>query len=539
MMDYPLIVPQILRRAHQVFGEKEIVSRRADRSLHRYAYVDLYGRVCRAIGALRALGVAEGDRVATLAFNDHRHLELYFAVPSAGAVLHTVNLRLGDEQIVRVVNDASDSVMFVDASLAPRMAQLRPRLPTVRHFVVLDDGGGGAASPLAPCLDYEALLAGAEPAEPVLDLREDQAAGMCYTSGTTGDPKGVVYSHRAMFLHAMCCCMVDSLALSERETVMPVVPMFHVNAWGCPLACALTGAKQVLPGMHLQGRDLVELIAAEKVTLAAGVPTVWSLVLQALRREPSLDASSLRTVVVGGSAVPQVMVEAFDRLGIEVVHAWGMTETSPVGTVSRLKSALLSEPAEVQIRQRLKQGVPVAGVELMLEGQDGEALPWDGEAVGEVLVRGPWIATSYYSGGGADNAAAPEFRADGWFRTGDLGTVDRHGYMEITDRKKDVIKTRGEWVSSIALENAAAAVPGVQEAAVVARIDALRGEAPVLFVVRDPAAAKPVQAQEILAALAAGFEHWQVPRASDVRFVDALPKTGVGKTDKRALRSKL
>lgn len=536
MMDYPLVLPRILERATLVFPHKGIVSRRADASLARSTYGELGVRVLKLMRALHDLGVRRGDRVATLAWNHTQHLELYFAVPCLGAVLHTVNMRLGDDQIRYLLQHAEDKVVFTDVMFAPKLAALRADLPTVQHFVVIDDAGQGAASPLQPCLDYEALVSAAPEAKGFPELDEHEPAGLCYTSGTTGEPKGVLYTHRSTFLHAMCAAMADSLGIGEGDSLLPVVPMFHVNAWGCPYACTLTGARQIMPNVHLQGRPLVELMASEKVTIAAGVPTVWALVLQFLKKEPQWDLSSLHTVVVGGSAAPRSMLAAFDALGIRVIHAWGMTETSPVGTVARVNSAVAALPVAEQMRYRLKQGVPVPGVEVKAVDPRGADVPRDGVSAGEMCVRGPWIAAGYYRNEAATRAA---ITADGWFKTGDIVTVDPHGYVEIVDRVKDVIKTRGEWVSSVAMENAAVGIAGVSEAAVVGRTDALRGEAPVLFVVRDPAHEPPVAAQAILDGLGQSFENWQVPKPADVHFVAAIPKTGVGKIDKKVLRARL
>jgi fatty-acyl-CoA synthase len=531
MMDYPLTVQAILERARRVFPEKEVVSRLEDGALHRTTYGQLYRRVLRLMEALRALGVGPGDRVATFAWNGYRHLELYFAVPCLGAVLHTLNVRLGRAQLGYIIQHAGDRLIFVDRSLAATLAPLVPELPPTLRFVVLDDAGRGDAQGF-PALDYEALLARSAEREAFPTLDENQAAGLCYTSGTTGEPKGVLYSHRSHYLHSLGGGMVDSMAVSERETVLPVVPMFHANAWGFPLTSAFTGAKLVLPGMHLGGEALADLIERERVTLAAGVPTVWNLVLRSLRKSPR-DVSSLRDVIVGGSAAPAALIQAwYHEFGVTLTHAWGMTETSPVGCCSRLKGATRTLPIEAQLEARTKQGLPVPGIEVRIEDDSGGELPWDGRAVGELCVRGPWVARAYFR----DEAGATS-TADGWFRTGDVARIDPEGYVEIVDRKKDLIKSRGEWISSVALENEVLRHPGVAEAAATARPDALRDEVPVLWIV--PAdSAHPPQAAELVALLARRFAKWQLPRAEDVHVVPELPKTSVGKLDKKVLRAR-
>ncbi len=532
MMDWPLLVPSILHRAARIYPEKAIVSRWADGTIHRMNYGELEVRVHRLMNALRSLGIRPGDRVATLAWNSHRHLELYFAVPSMGAVLHTINFRLAREQLKYIINHAEDRVLFVDRSVAPLAAAMREDIPGVEQFIVMDDRCAGPSALPAPAIDYEDLLAGASERAEFPRLEENMAAGMCYTSATTGEPKGVVYSHRSTYLHAMAGCLADAGALNEREIALPAVPMFHVNAWGMPYSCAMTGAAQVFPGSGLIGQPLAELLESQRVTCAAGVPTIWTLLYQHLK-EKKYDLSSLHTLLVGGSAAPRWMLERFERdFGIRVLHAWGMTETSPVGTFSRLRAEMLAWPEERQMEYRLKQGIPIPGVETRILGDGGEDLPWDGEHVGELAVRGPWVASSYYN----NPEAGAAFTPDGWFRTGDMASIDRYGYVQLSDRKKDLIKRKGEWISSVDMENVVSGHPGVAEAAVVARPDPVCDELPAVLVVRRAGAEPPVEPQDIIDWLAPKFARWQLPLHEDIHFVESIPKTGVGKIDKKVLR---
>ncbi len=533
MMDYPLTLQMILRRAHEVFPEKEVVTRREDGRIVRTTYGALHGRVVRLMHALRTLGIRPGERVASFAWNSQRHLELYFAVPCLGAVLHTLNVRLARAQIAGLVRHADDRLIFVERGLVPLLAPLATEFGPRVRFVVLDDDGRGAEQGLADALDYETLLAEASAVPDFPALDERQAAGLCYTSATTGEPKGVLTSHRSTVLHAMGAGMVDSMGVGQRDTVLPIVPMFHASAWGFPLASAFTGAKLVLPGPQLGGDALLELIEGERVTLAAGVPTVWSLMLRALEKRPR-DVSSLRDGIIGGAAAPLALLTAWHaRHGLVLTHAWGMTETSPVGCCSRLKSATLALPLAEQLAARVKQGVPVPGIEARILDDEGRELPRDGRSLGELCVRGPWVVARYF---GEDTPSA-SFTADGWFRTGDVASIDALGYIAIADRKKDLVKSRGEWISSVAMENEALLHAGVLEAAVTARSDALRGEAPVLWLVPSDAG-RPPTPTELLELLARRFARWQLPRPEDVRFVGELPKTSVGKLDKKALRAR-
>ncbi len=412
---------------------------------------------------------------------------------------------------------------------------MQHEFPCVEKYVLMDDRGPAPPRLPDPSVDYEQMMASVPERTVFPEFDENTAAGLCYTSGTTGEPKGVLYSHRSTYLHAMAACMVDAAAMSEREVMLLTVPMFHVNAWGMPYSCTIAGAKQVLPGPQMIGQPVAELIESERVTSAAGVPTIYTLLYQHLK-EKHYDLSSLRTVMIGGAAASRTMMENYQRdFGITIQHAWGMTETSPLGTVSRLQASMDAWPAEHQLEVRLKQGVPVLGVEVRVLGDQGEDLPWDGEHVGELIVRGPWIASNYYNNPGAAGA----FTADGWFRTGDMVTIDRHGYVQITDRKKDLIKRKGEWISSVDMENLVLANPGVLEAAVVGRPDEVCDEVPVVLVVRHDSAKHPIEKQDIINLIATRFRKWQLPALEDVHFVEALPKTTVGKLDKKVIRKML
>jgi fatty-acyl-CoA synthase len=535
MMHWPLVIPSILRRAAQFFPEKEIVSRRGDGSIHRSNYGILELRVHRLMNALRRLGVQPGDRIGTFAWNHQRHLELYLAVPSLGAVLHTINFRLARPQLQFIINHARDRFIFADKSLAGIVAELERDIPAVKYTILMDEFGPEPAGFPANVLEYEELLAEASEEAVYPEFPEDTAAGLCYTSATTGDPKGVLYSHRSTYLHAMAGCTVDGGAMGEREVALPAVPMFHVNAWGLPYSCTMAGAKQVFPGSQVIGQPLAELLESERVTCAAGVPTIWSLLYQHLKEKP-YDLSSLHTLMVGGAAVSRTMIENYARdFGITVLHAWGMTETSPMGTIARPRSSMKGWSEEQQIMVRLKQGIPVAGVEARILDDTGVDLPWDGKHVGELAVRGPWIASSYF-----DNpSASSSFTEDGWFRTGDMASIDHFGYVHITDRKKDLIKRKGEWISSVDMENAVLAHPGIIDAAVVGRPDAICDEVPVVLAVKKQDQSHLVDVHELIDLLSRTFAKWQLPRPEDIHFVESLPRTGVGKLDKKLLRNQL
>ncbi|MGD1081927.1 MAG: long-chain fatty acid--CoA ligase [Candidatus Sulfotelmatobacter sp.] len=523
MMSSPLILTGMLQRAAKLFPDVEIVSARCDASGHRYAYRDLHRRSRQLSAALERAGVAIGDRVATLMWNEHEHLEAYFGVPAIGAVLHTLNLRLHPEELAYIVNHAEDRFLIVDDVLLDVFEQIRPHVQFERVFVV-DHGRGklpeGSES-------YEAFLAGAgdEPNYP--DLAEDDAAAMCYTSGTTGKPKGVLYSHRAIALHSLAMALPDQLHFSRYDTVLPAMSMFHANAWGFPYAATMTGSKLVFPGRNLLPEALLDLLEAEQVTLTGGVPTIWQAVLNALDCHPGRWklVRGLR-VIVAGSAAPESMFRRFDKLDVRVIQPWGMTETTPLATVCTLKPRMEDWTEDERYAVRAKQGVPSPFIEVRAIGEPDET-PWDGATAGELQVRGPWVANSYYRLDQGDR-----WTADGWFRTGDVVTIDSEGYIKITDRVKDLIKSGGEWISSVDLENALIAHESVKEAAVIAVPHPKWQERPLAVVVLQDG--RSVAESELRDLLARRFARWQLPDA--FVFVDELPHTSTGKLLKSRLR---
>lgn len=527
MQEGPLVLTNFFDRAERLFPDKEIVTATAT-GLERETYGQWAERTRRLGGVLDDLGISADGRVATFAWNTARHLELYFAAPCSGRVLHTLNIRLFPEQLTYIVNHAEDEVIFVDKSLLGLLLPLVDTFTTVRHIVVMDDGRGELPTDTGGRLlhDYETLLASASPVEwNVTD--ENQAASMCYTSGTTGNPKGVVYSHRSTWLHTMAGMMADGLGVGERDTILPVVPMFHANAWGLAHIGVASGATLVMPGPDLSPASIVNLIETERVTIAAGVPTIWMGVLNEIDGH---DVSSLRGIPCGGSAVPRHLSEAYrEKIGIPILQAWGMTETSPLASVAKLKSTMLSRPEDEQANLRATIGIPSLGVQVRVADQEtGEELPWDGESSGELQVAGPWIAKEYYN----DPRSPESFTADGWLKTGDVVTIDGEGFMRIVDRTKDVVKSGGEWISSVELENEIMAHPAVAEAAVIGVKHPKWSERPLACVVAKPG--ESLTREEVLAFLDGRVAKWWLP--DDVVFVDVIPKTSVGKFSKRDLR---
>jgi fatty-acyl-CoA synthase len=527
MQDFPLSVGMIFQHGRTVFGDSEVVTFEGDGS-RRASFRDVSSRVDRLAAALRRLGVESGDRVATFAWNTQEHLEAYFAIPCIGGVLHTLNIRLFAEQLAYIVNHAEDHIVIVDATLVAVLAKLAPELSSVEHYIVVGDAD---TAPLegnrAQVLRYDELLEAEEPGIAYPEIDERAAAAMCYTSGTTGNPKGVVYSHRSTFLHSMGVLQSSALALTDRDRVLPVVPMFHANAWGIPYAAWMAGADLVMPNRFLQAEPLARLIEQEKPTCAGAVPTIWTELLRYADANP-VDVSSLRQVLCGGSAVPRALIEQFEEsLGVRIMQGWGMTETSPLAAVSRPpKGVELGTPAEFDWRS--KSGRLIAGVQLRLVDDEGRIVPWDGQSVGEVQVRGPWVTGSYYKG------AEPEKFDDGWLHTGDIASVTPNGYIQISDRVKDVIKSGGEWISSVELEVHLMAHPDITEAAVIAVPDPKWSERPLACVVRRAGADASVR--DLREFLSDRVAHWQLPERWS--FIEEVPKTSVGKFDKKVLRAR-
>ena len=527
MMSTPLTVSLLIERAASYFPRVEVVSRKPDKGLHRTNWGEIDRRARALAEALLRSGLRRADRVATLMWNHAQHLETYFAAPLAGGVVHTLNLRLSPDDIAYIASHAGDRFLVVDDVLLPLLDKFRDRVPFEKVIVVRHTG-----RELPPgCADYEEFLKLATGELPLPQLDENEPCGVCYTSGTTGKPKGVVYTHRSTVLHTMLIPLAEGIALNQRDTALPVVPMFHVNAWGLPYACAMMGAKLVFPGPHLDAPSLLDLLERERVTLGAGVPTIWMGILDALEKEP--DRWKLQPglrMVVGGSAAPESLIRGFDKHGLHLVHAWGMTEMSPIGSCTWLKGSMKDLPYDRQVEVRAKQGIPSALVQVRAIDEAGSEVPWDGRTQGELQVRGPCIAAEYTDMQGAED----RWTKDGWFKTGDVVTIDPEGYLSLTDRTKDLIKSGGEWISSVALENALMGHPAVKEAAVIAVPHPKWCERPLAAVVVREGA--KVTAEELRDFLLARVHSYWVPDA--FVFVDAIPRTTTGKFKKSELREK-
>ena len=530
MQNQPLLISSLIDFAERHHGSVEIVSRRIEGDIHRYTWRDVAVRARQVAHALDAMKLQFSDRVATLAWNGYRHLEIYFGASSSGRVLHTINPRLHPDQIAWIANHAEDQVLCFDITFLPLVQAVHARCPTIRQYVALCDADKLPQDSGVPNLvSYEAWIGGQPTDYPWPTFDENSASSMCYTSGTTGNPKAALYSHRSTILHAYAAALPDVMALSARDAVLPVVPMFHVNAWGIPYSAALTGAKLVFPGAAMDGKSIYELLEAEKVSYAAGVPTVWQMLLGHMKTN-NLRFSSLKRTVIGGSACPPAMIHAFrEEYGVEVLHAWGMTEMSPLGTLCTLKNKHLGLPPDEQMNIRLKQGRAIYGVDMKIVDGAGKELPWDGKTPGDLYVKGPWTVREYFKGEGGDPLV------DGWFPTGDVGTIDADGYLQITDRSKDVIKSGGEWISSIDVENIAVAHPAVAMAACVGMKHPKWDERPIIAVVKKPGA--DVSREDLLKFYEGKIAKWQIP--DDVVFVDAIPLGATGKMLKTRLREML
>jgi acyl-CoA synthetase (AMP-forming)/AMP-acid ligase II len=528
MSERPLLVSAIIGHAANYHRDTEIVSRTVEGPIYRYTYSEAELRSKRLARALLRLGIRPGDRVGTLAWNTYRHFELYYGISGIGAVCHTINPRLFDDQIIYIVNHAADRLLFVDTSFVPLMERLTPQLPPSCRIVLMTEEGSEppAKFPKLPC--YENLIAAEGEDFEWPEFDERSAAALCYTSGTTGEPRGALYSHRSTVLHTLGASLPDAVPVSARDTVCPVVPLFHACGWGSAYTAPMNGAKLVLPGPRLDGPSLYELFEAEGVTLSLGVPTIW-LAFEAHLSATGRRCSTLRRLVSGGSAVPPSLIEAFERHGIEMLHAWGMTEMSPLGTTAMPKAKHLGLGSAAEMAVKSKQGRPVFGVEMRVVDDAGRAQPHDGKSMGELLVRGPWIISGYFENAEASAAAVEK---DGWFHTGDVATIDPDGYMQIMDRRKDVIKSGGEWISSIELENAAIAHPDVAQAAVVAVPHPRWVERPLLVVTPQPP--RVPRRDDLIAFLAERVPRWMLP--DDVVVLDELPYTATGKVMKTRLR---
>ncbi|MDQ2888109.1 MAG: long-chain fatty acid--CoA ligase [Chloroflexota bacterium] len=527
MMNYPLTLQHAFNRAERLFYRKEIVTQ-TDGEPHRYTYGDWSKRVRQLAHALHQFGIEDGDRVATFGWNTYRHLELYFAAPCMGAVLHTLNIRLFPEQLVYIINDAEDKIIFVDGDLVPVLEKVADQLPSVKQYVIMGEAPY-ASNKLQPSVDYETFIADSPTTYQWPELDENAAAAMCYTSGTTGNPKGVIYSHRSIYLHSTGVGSASGPALSETDVTLPVVPMFHANAWGFPHAAVMVGSKIVMPGRFMDPLRIAKMMEQERVTLATGVPTIWIGLLHLLDKE-QFDFSALRAIYCGGSAVPRALIEGLYRKNVNIVHAWGMTETSPLASVSHLRSYQQDLPLEKQFDIKARQGTMLPGVEFRVVNiESGQEVPWDNQSFGELQVRGPWIARAYFN----DSESNAKF-ADGWLRTGDVAVVDSEGTFQLVDRTKDLVKSGGEWISSVEVEGIIMGHPKVLEACVIGVPHPKWSERPLAYVVPRPDYVGQVTDEEILDYLRPRIARWWLP--DGVVFIDAIPKTSVGKFDKKVLR---
>ena len=534
MQNQPLLISNLIEFAERHHGDGEVVSRRVEGDIHRYTWADVAQRARQVANALDGMKLQFSDRVATLAWNGYRHLELYFGVSGSGRVLHTINPRLHPEQIAWIANHAEDQVLCFDMTFLPIIQAVHSKCTTIKHWVALCDADKlPADSGIPNLISYESLLQKQSDQYTWPSFDENSASSMCYTSGTTGNPKAALYSHRSTILHAYAAALPDVMSVSARDAILPVVPMFHVNAWGIPYSAALTGAKLVFPGAGMDGKSIYELIEGEGVSYAAGVPTVWQMLLTHMKSN-NLKFSTLKRTVIGGSACPPAMINTFrDDYGVDVLHAWGMTELSPLGTLCTLKNKHLKLPAQEQMQIRMKQGRAIFGIDMKIVDGDGKDQPHDGKAYGDLLVRGPWVVANYYKGEG--DPLVKDGQGNGWFPTGDVATIDPDGYMQITDRSKDVIKSGGEWISSIDIENIAVAHPAVAMAACIGVPHPKWDERPIVAVVKKPDA--QVTREELLQFYEGKTAKWQIP--DDVVFVDAIPLGATGKMLKTKLREQL
>ena len=526
MQDWPLLIPKIIDHAERQHGTREVVSRSVEGPIHRTNYAGIRARALKVAQRLTGEGVCEGDRVATLAWNTWRHLESWYGITGAGAVYHTVNPRLFPDQIVWIINHAEDRMVMTDLTFVPLLEAIADKLPTVERYIVFTDGAHMPATKLKNAIAYEDWIAGVDGDYRWKEVDENAAAGLCYTSGTTGHPKGVLYSHRSNVLHSLCASSGDCLSIGSKTTMLPVVPLFHANSWSIAFSAPMMGAKLVMPGAKLDGASIYELLESEGVTCTAGVPTVWAMLLQYVEQEKK-TFSALKRLVVGGSAAPRAMIEAFEKShGIEVLHAWGMTEMSPLGTVCSIKHSVEDLKDDALYDLKTKQGFPPFLIEMKIEDDAGTKLPWDGKTFGRLKVAGPAVAKAYF------RSDEPILDDEGFFDTGDVATIDANGYMSITDRSKDVIKSGGEWISSIDLENLAVGCPGVAEAAVIGVVHPKWNERPLLIIV--PKAGSEVSREALLAYLSGKIAKWWMP--DDVQFVKEIPHTVAGKINKVKLR---